>query len=322
MTPLLVVVAAAVTGAVSYRLATLFSTKFGRLGITGVDIHKADGPLRAEMGGLAVIIALGAGSAVLAALDGMRNVLFGAGLSAIMLTALIGVLDDRFEIRQRYKPFLIALASTPLVAALIDRQTIYFPLVGDIRFGILYPLLIVPLALTTSANFANMLAGFNGLEAGMASISISALTLLCAIRGSWEMAALGALVVVGYLGFLKVNWYPAKIFPGDSGTLLYGAAVAVIGLVSRLEFAAIVVSLPAALDFTLKTLSKRPFSQRKLFGDTKVGHDGTMLPPSYPALAHAFMRVASVSEKQLVVSLLAMEAVFSGLAVLFTVTPI
>jgi UDP-N-acetylglucosamine--dolichyl-phosphate N-acetylglucosaminephosphotransferase len=201
---------------------------------------------------------------------------------------------------------------------LINRSTISFPLVGSIPLGLLYPLFIVPLAVTTSANFANMLAGFNGLEAGIASISISALSVLCAIRGLWEMAALGTLLVVGYLGFLKVNWYPAKIFPGDSGTLLFGAAIATIGLVSHMEFAAIIISMPAALDFTLKMLSRRPFSQRKLFGDTKVASNGTLTPPRYPALAHAFMRVAAVTERQLVLSVLATEAVFSALAVSLT----
>jgi UDP-N-acetylglucosamine--dolichyl-phosphate N-acetylglucosaminephosphotransferase len=292
--------------------------KFRSLGIAGIDVHKPDGPLRAEMGGLAVLVALGAGSAILIAFDGVSNLLFGAGLSTVTLAGLIGALDDGFEIRQRYKPFLIAAATLPLMILLINRTTIAFPLVGSIPLGLLYPLFIVPLAVTTSANFANMLAGFNGLEAGIASISISALSLLCAIRGYWEMAALGTLLAVGYLGFLKVNWYPAKIFPGDSGTLLFGAAVATIGLVSHLEFAAIVISMPAALDFTLKLLSRRPFSQRKIFGDTKVESGGTLVPPSYPALSHAFMRVASVTERQLVLSMLATEAVFSSLAISLT----
>ena len=306
------------TFAVSFGLARFLAAKFKEMGITGVDVHKRERPVTAEMGGLATLLGVGVGAAVIYALDQQIPFVFLAGVITVLLVGVIGVLDDLVTLRQRYKPFLVAAVSTPLVIALFGKSEILFPLIGHIPFGLLYPLLIVPLGITTSSNLSNMLAGFNGLEAGCASIGIGALTLLSALKGSESGTIVGALFLAGYLGFLLLNWYPAKIFPGDTGTLMAGAAIATIGLISGIEFAAVVVSLPAAFDFTLKMLNKNPFSARKIHGDTVVEEDGTLHPPDYPALSHAFMRLAPLSEKSLVQSILLMEAVYAVLAIVLT----
>jgi hypothetical protein len=93
-----------------------------------------------------------------------------------------------------------------------------------------------------------------------------------------------------------------------------GSAVAVIGLLSGLEFEAIVMSIPAAMDFTLKAAQRLPFSGRHLHGNASVLPDGTLKAAGYPALAHAFMEVSPIKEKGLVVSLLAMEGLFALVA--------
>lgn len=315
MTPFFVVLAATATGVSSYRLASIFSRKFLALGITGVDIHKLDKPIRAEMGGLSVLLAVSLGSALLMALDGDRSFLFLAGVGTLSLAGIVGLADDRWELRQRDKAVLIVAASLVLSLALADRGSVYFPVFGTIPFGALYPLLVVPLAITTSANFSNMLAGFNGLEAGIAAISVGVMTFLSAVTGSWDGALLGLILLFAYLGFLAMNWYPAKIFPGDTGTLMFGAGVAAIGLISHLEIAAVILFMPAALDFALKLASRRPFGQRRVFGNTQVNPDGVLVPANYGALVHAFMRVAPTGERTLVTWVLAMEGLYAILAV-------
>jgi UDP-N-acetylmuramyl pentapeptide phosphotransferase/UDP-N-acetylglucosamine-1-phosphate transferase len=94
-----------------------------------------------------------------------------------------------------------------------------------------------------------------------------------------------------------------------------GAALAAMGLAAGLEFEAIVLSIPAAMDFALKMIDKRPFRQRRTFGNTKVLADGTLQPAPYPAIAHAFMKVTPMKERGLVVSVLAMQAVFALIAI-------
>ena len=311
-------VAAAVALVTSYSTAKFESMKFPTLGISGVDIHKPDGPVRAEMGGFAVLIALAAGSTVYLGfsftMDG-PHVLFAGAALTIALTGLVGVADDLVELSQRFKPFLIVAASIPLMLCLLSRGSILIPEIGSINLGLLYPLVAVPLAITTSANFSNLLAGFNGLEAGCAAISLGTMAFLSDITGHPAVAVLGCIATFAYIGFLLLNWYPAKIFPGDTGTLMAGAALAALGLASGLEFEAIVLSIPAAMDFSLKMMHRHPFKQRHMFGNTRVRADGTLEPAPYPAVAHAFMRVSPITERELVVSLLAMQAVFASLAI-------
>jgi UDP-N-acetylglucosamine--dolichyl-phosphate N-acetylglucosaminephosphotransferase len=315
LTPVLVLLAVGATCVTSYDLARFFSRKFVSLGITGVDIHKLDRPIRAEMGGLSVLVALSLGSGILMAFDGERNYVFMCGVGAITLTGLVGVADDRFDLRQRDKAILIAVASIVLSFALADRSTVYFPVIGQVPFGPLYPLLVVPVAITTSANFSNMLAGFNGLETGLATISIGTMTFLSAITGTWTGVVLGLLLLFACMGFLVLNWYPAKIFPGDTGTLMFGAGVAAIGLISHIEIAAVILCMPAALDFALKLISRKPFGQRRIFGNTVVNSDGVLVPADYPALVHAFMKVAPTGERALVTWVLVMEGLYAMLAV-------
>jgi len=288
------------------------------MGISGIDIHKADRPMRAEMGGLAVLVALAVGSTVYVGLDFAmdgQTVLFAAIASTVALTGLVGVADDVVELSQKYKPFLIVAASVPLMAILWGRGSIFVPIIGYVNLDLLYPLVAVPLAITTSANFSNLLAGFNGLESGCAAISIGTMSLLSSVTGHPTIAAFGLILTFAYIGFLLLNWYPARIFPGDSGTLVAGAALAAIGLASGLEFEAVILSIPAAMDFALKMTHRHPFKQRHLLGNTKIRPDGTLEPAPYPALVHSFMKVSRLRERDLVLTVLAMQALFAVAAI-------
>jgi UDP-N-acetylglucosamine--dolichyl-phosphate N-acetylglucosaminephosphotransferase len=302
----------------SYSVARVQSRSFPNLGISGVDIHKPDRPVRAEMGGLAVLLSLVAASFLYVGLDYALDdppTLFSAVTSTVVLTGLVGVADDFFDVRQRYKPLMIVVASVPLMYVLQDRISITIPILGNAHLGLLYPLVAVPLAITTCANFSNLLAGFNGLEAGSAAISLGTMTLISEIAGNSTVAAFGMIMTAAYIGFLLLNWYPAKIFPGDTGTLAAGAALAAMGLAAGLEFYAIILSIPAAMDFTLKVIARRPFKQRQIFGNTKVLPDGTLQPAPYPAVAHAFMKVSPMKEEGLVISVLAMQTFFACIAI-------
>jgi UDP-N-acetylglucosamine--dolichyl-phosphate N-acetylglucosaminephosphotransferase len=302
----------------SYSFARLQSRSFPNIGITGVDIHKPDRPVRAEMGGLAVLASLAIASVFYLGLDFTLDgppLIFSATTSTVAMTGLVGVADDVVEISQKYKPLLIVAASTPLMFVLGGRTSIAIPILGNVHLGLLYPLIAVPLGITTSANFSNLLAGFNGLEAGSAAISLGTMSFISELTGNTTVAAFGMILTAAYLGFLVLNWFPAKIFPGDSGTLMAGAALAAMGLAAGLEFEAIILSVPAAMDFALKAIDRRPFKQRHLFGNTRVLPDGTLEPAPYPAVVHAFMKVSPIKERGLVISVLAMQAMFACIAV-------
>ena len=101
-------------------------------------------------------------------------------------------------------------------------------------------------------NMVNFLDGLDGLAAGVCAISGFTFCLIALSLGRPEPAILAAVVLGACVGFLRHNFYPARIFMGDSGALLLGfilGALSVQGLlktaaVATLLFPLIVLAIP------------------------------------------------------------------------------
>jgi UDP-N-acetylglucosamine--dolichyl-phosphate N-acetylglucosaminephosphotransferase len=299
----------------SYLLSKYFSVKMRKMGIIGRDVHKKGTPEVSEMGGLAVFFSIPALLFLLLLLsDPLDERIFAIALSLVFV-GLVGIFDDIFGLNHKLKPTLIVAASLPLMYVLFERTSVQVPFVGSMNIGLLYPLVAVPLAVTTSSNFTNIFAGFNGLESGVGFLATSTVSLCALLKNEQSIGMLGLGIAFSFLGLMILNKYPSKLFTGDTGTLLSGASIAAIGLAAGVEFAAIVVSIPAAIDFALKMQNRNPFKQRSSFGDTRINEDGSLSPPPYPSLAHAFMIVSPINEKNLVKMLLLTEFLYCAVAV-------
>lgn len=282
-------------------------------GWTGVDVHKPVRAECAESGGLVILLTLSV-SFILMLLTGCLD---RAGIGAcltIVSAGLVGFLDDMFTLRQRNKVLLMMLAGLPLTICYTGAGSIRLPLVGIIEFGAFYYMLVIILAVNVASNLTNMLAGFNGLEAGFASVACGFLSIVSLARGEWTAAFISLASLGALLAFLRYNWYPAKVFPGDSGTLMFGAIIASTAVLSGTEFLAVSLMIPAIFDFVLKMQHGKPFAQRRLYGDTKVNEAGILSPPGYAAFSHAFMKVAPTSERRLVLLILLSETLIGVLA--------
>src|SRR3954463_16649191 len=101
-------------------------------------------------------------------------------------------------------------------------------------------------------NMVNFLDGLDGLAAGVCAISGGTFSVIALSLGRPDTAILAAIVLGASLGFLRHNFYPARIFMGDSGALLLGftlGALAVQGLlktaaVATLLFPLLVLAVP------------------------------------------------------------------------------
>jgi UDP-GlcNAc:undecaprenyl-phosphate GlcNAc-1-phosphate transferase len=101
-------------------------------------------------------------------------------------------------------------------------------------------------------NMVNLLDGLDGLAAGVCAISGATFCVIALSLGRPEPAILAAIVLGACVGFLRHNFYPARIFMGDSGALLLGftlGALAVQGLlktaaVATLLFPLLVLAVP------------------------------------------------------------------------------
>jgi UDP-GlcNAc:undecaprenyl-phosphate GlcNAc-1-phosphate transferase len=99
-------------------------------------------------------------------------------------------------------------------------------------------------------NMVNLLDGMDGLAAGICAIAGSTFAILALSLGRPEAAVLSAIVAGACVGFLRHNFYPARIFMGDSGSQLLGFTLAAVAIQGTLKTAATV-----ALFFPLLALA-------------------------------------------------------------------
>ncbi len=170
---------------VSYFSIKFWVTRAKQAGLSGKDIHKLGNPQVAEMGGLPVIFSFIVG--VFAYL-GVRVFLFGSHVNseaifaivlAVLIAAVIGMVDDilgwKIGLRQWQKPALTLLVAFPIMAVDAGVRIMFIPFFGQVDLGLFYPFLVIPGVVLVGSNGTNMLAGYNGLEAGLASIIIATL---------------------------------------------------------------------------------------------------------------------------------------------------
>jgi UDP-GlcNAc:undecaprenyl-phosphate GlcNAc-1-phosphate transferase len=191
-----------------------------------------------RLGGLALFLGVLVPS--LALLDVTREVR-GLLLGAAVATT-VGAVDDFRGLAwwQKLLGQVVAAAVPVTFGIYIDRFT--FPFVTD-------PYLELPLWLGVGAtivwivalmNMVNFLDGLDGLAAGVCGIAGGTFAVIALSLGKPIAAVFSAIVAGACFGFLRHNFYPARIFMGDSGALLLGYALATIAIQGLLKTAATV----------------------------------------------------------------------------------
>jgi len=125
------------------------------------------------------------------------------------------------------------------------------PTLGKIDFGILsVPItLIWVVGLTNALNWAD---GLDGLAAGITSIACLSL-LIIGWRGGELVSAVIIIALLGAtLGFLKYNFYPAKVFMGDTGSNFLGFVLANVAIMGSLKSAAVLSLMIPILTLSVK----------------------------------------------------------------------
>ncbi|GIL90807.1 hypothetical protein Vretimale_16807 [Volvox reticuliferus] len=195
---------------------------------------------------------------------------YNAALATIGFMLFLGFADDVLDIRWRVKLVLPLFASLPLLVAYSGGTGIAVPkpLVGlglglpaYLELGVLYKVYMVMLTIFCT-NSINILAGVNGLEAGQTFIVACAVLLhnLLAVAGwagatpavrdghlfsSYLMMPLAATT----FGLLMFNWYPSRVFVGDTFTYFAGMTIAVAGILGHFSETLLLFLLPQVFNF-------------------------------------------------------------------------
>lgn len=160
----------------------------------------------------------------------------------------------------------------------------------------------------------NMLGGFNGLETGMGVVYTLSLGIYAWTYGRNQASLLLLTACVALLAFLRYNWHPAKILPGDSLTYLLGSLVATGVIIGNMERAGVIVMVPFIIEFFLKARSRFKAS---CLG--KLGADGKLAPPNGNTIyswTHIMMNLSRLRERDVTIALTLVQVFFAILPLL------
>ncbi len=294
-----------------------------------IDQNKEDKPLVPISGGLAVtagILAAFMGwifaKTFFQQLNSDAHIIIFAVLVSLLTVSFVGFIDDvlikksregSYGLKQWQKPLLTLIAAAPLVAVKAGTTVITVPFYGSFDVGIFYPLILVPIGFIGATNMVNLLAGFNGSEAGMGLIYTGMLGLYAYVNGSYVAALLAFATFSSLLVFFYYNKYPAKILPGDSLTYLLGAVIASIAIVGNIEKAALIASIPFIIEFFLKMRTK---FKAQSYGFYKDGKVQSKYDKIY-SIPHILTRTGKYTEKQVTMFMILVQLFFSSLIWVF-----
>ncbi len=269
--------------ATAFVLAALLTPLAARFAVAvgAVDRPRDRGLATGEtplLGGLAILAGVLVASALFLNLGGdigerMQGILAGG-----VLIALVGALDDRFDLAPAVKLLgQIAAAAIP-VAAGVEVTNITLPFVGAVDLGDAGAPLTV-LGLVFVMNVVNFSDGIDGLAAGVCAISAIAFSVIAFDLERGTAATLAAITAGGAAGFLVHNFPPAKVFMGDTGANLLGlllGCVAVEGAVKTqailaLVFPLVVLAVPF-LDTAFVVLKRMKYGRPVYVADQNHFH--------------------------------------------------
>src|SRR3954453_5294298 len=195
-----------------------------------------------RLGGIALFLGIFVPAVAFLPLGGeMRGILLGAAVATT-----VGAIDDFRGLAwwQKLGGQVTAAAIPTLYGTWVHRFT--FPVLGVHELPSVVGVPLTVLGIVAVMNMVNFLDGLDGLAAGVCAISAGSFCLINISLDRWAAAILTAIVFGACLGFLRHNFYPARIFMGDSGALLLGftlAAVSVQGLLKTAALATLVLPL-------------------------------------------------------------------------------
>lgn len=300
----------------------LWIRKATQIGLVWDDMNKIGEKKVAGSGGIVVVLAFLVGTLIFVAyktfyLQSLEHTVeIFAMITSLILLAGTGLIDDLFGWQQgglsiKSRIVLVLLSSVPLAVINAGRDTVSLPLIGQVDLGLLYPVVLIPLGILGASATFNIFAGFNGLEAGQGVLLLSALGVVAFYTGNSWLAVIAVCMIVALLGFLLYNFYPARVFPGDSLTYIVGGLIASLCILGNFEKIGFFFFIPYIIEAVLKTrgrLKKYSFGKPNKDGTLDLRYD-KFYSLNHVAIAVLKKTGARVTEKRVVYLLWAFQLV-------------
>jgi UDP-GlcNAc:undecaprenyl-phosphate/decaprenyl-phosphate GlcNAc-1-phosphate transferase len=240
-------------------------------------VHLAAVP---RLGGLALFLGLFIPALAFLELDGAyRGILLGAALATA-----VGMVDDFRGLPWWGKLGGMIAAAAVAVHFGVDVDRFTFPVLGIHTLPDWLAALLAFVWIVAIMNMVNFLDGLDGLAAGVCGISGVTFAIISLSLGRPDAAVLSAIVAGACFGFLRHNFYPARIFMGDSGALLLGFVLAAVSIQGLLKTAATV-----SLFFPLFALAV-PIFDTSFVVARRLKHGEKLYEPDQAHIHHRFLR--------------------------------
>lgn len=270
-------------------------------------VHKAPIP---TLGGLAIFISFFAGLLIIQPSSSYHvAIIVGA-----VVIVLLGYFDDLYNLAARFK-FIVQLAVAIMIVGWGGLQVdfINLPFGGQVNFGLLSSVVTI-LWIVGITNAINLIDGLDGLAAGVSSIALVTIGGMAIITGDVYVATLAFVLFFSTLGFLRYNFYPAKIFMGDTGALFLGYMISVLALlgfknVTMISFVIPIFILAVPISDTLIAMIRRYMNKQPITS------------PDSSHLHHSLLKFG-LTHRQTVLFIYGLSAMFSVAAILFSMSTI
>lgn len=293
----------------------LHDLKFGQVEREeGLESHKKKGGTP-TMGGIAFVIAPIIVMLILNPMAFLKMDVLIVVL-AYLGYALIGFIDDFLIVVKKnndgLKPSVKFLMQSILAVVFyfmyqsFASTAIEIPVVHmSIELGILYFGLIF-LMFTAESNAVNLTDGLDGLCAGCSLVVIAPFIIFALMQGSYDLAMFLLAVAGSFVGYLKFNLHPAKVFMGDTGSLAIGGLFAATAMVLKKEILLVIIGFTFVMEALSVILQVGSFKLR--------GKRIFLMAP-----LHHHYEKKGMKETQVVVMFWCMSAIFAGIGLLLGV---
>ncbi|WAA13971.1 MraY family glycosyltransferase [Fervidibacillus halotolerans] len=270
-------------------------------------VHSRDIPI---LGGLAIYISFLISVFLFEPVHRIHDAVLVGSFFIIM----VGIVDDVHGLKPWEKLIGQILAAT-IVIFLGDIQVdfVHLPFGGTLHFG----QLSIPITyfwIIGVTNAINFIDGLDGLSAGVSVIALISISGMAFLMNDHYVYLIALVLVGSILGFLPYNFYPAKIFMGDTGALFLGFIISVLSLLGfkNITFISFIVPI---------LILGVPISDTFLAIVRRVVHKRPISKPDQSHLHHCLMNIG-FTHLEAVILIYAISSLFALSAFIFSMTTV
>jgi phospho-N-acetylmuramoyl-pentapeptide-transferase len=230
-------------------------------------------------------------------------------LGALVASALVGLVDDYFNVRRigphggglTMRHRLLTYTVIALVGALwfyfkLDWDLLRIPFVGNFNVGWWYIPVFV-LVIVATAFSVNEADGLDGLAGGMLLSCFAAYGAIAFMQGRVDLAAFCGVIVGALLAFLWFNINPARFFMGDTGAMSLGVTLGIVAMLTNTALLLPVIGLMFVLESAsvIAQVTSKKLRGKKIFHSTPIHHHFEAIGWSEPKIVMRFWIIAGVT---------------------------